>query len=723
MICPAIRGGIDMACFIGQFARAGACLAMVLAAPAPAQSPPAFTAAQAEAGRTAYAQHCAACHGDTLQGGQFGPTLKGRAFQAKWGGAGLDELYSYVKRSMPPAAVGQLGETTYASILARMMADNGVAAGQAALVTEPALLASMVVPGEALSGQAQLRTGGFGLTPGVPVPPWPKRPNPLERITPVTPAMLSNPAPEEWLSWRRGHHGQGFSPLKQITKQNVDRLQMAWSLTLPAGPNTIEPLFHDGVLFVYGYGDRVFALDGETGDELWRYERRLPENQRLTPKRTMALWGNRIYAATSDAHIVALDIKTGRVVWDRDVGQGVGRITGGPLVANGVVMQGIVGAQIPGGSSIAALDAETGEPLWRFRTVAQPGTPEGNSWNGLEAEERGGGSVWTSGTYDAELDLAYFGPGPTYDTGPMRFPSGKPGVNNDALYTDTTLAIRPRTGELVWYFQHMRNDQWDMDWAFERAIIPLQVDGRTRKAVVTSGKEGWFDALDAATGEYLASFDMGLQNFITGVDPQTGVKRIDPGKLPGGLDHVITICPWGGGGRNWMPTSHDISRGVLYVVAVDACMALTPLPEGQRGGFLSTGVNASISPREGSDGRYGVLQAIDTRTGKTLWKARQRAPQTTGVLATAGGVVFAGALDRRYSAYDADTGRQLWSVGLPEVPNGTPITYSINGRQYIALIAGYGSPSTTTWPGLVPEITLPPVRSSAVFVFALPQTP
>ena len=199
--------------------------------------------------------------------------------------------------------------------------------------------------------------------------------------------MLSNPAPGEWLSWRRGHQGRGFSPLKEITKENVSRLQMAWSLTLPAGPNTIEPLFHDGVLFVYAYGDRVFALDGETGDELWRYERRLPENQRLTSKRTMALWGNKLYTATSDAHLVALDTKTGRVVWDRDVGQGTGRISGGPLVANGVVMQGLVGAQIPGGSSIAAVDAETGEPLWRFSTVAQPGTPAGNSWNDLPAEE------------------------------------------------------------------------------------------------------------------------------------------------------------------------------------------------------------------------------------------------------------------------------------------------------------------------------------------------
>lgn len=681
---------------------------------------PAFTAAQAQAGRAAYAQHCAVCHGESLQGGQFGPALKGSAFQRRWGGAPLAELHAYIRRSMPPAAVGQLDSSTYAAVLALLMADNGAPAGQVALAADAAALAGMSVPGKALSGQEQLRAGGFmNVTPGVTLPAWPKRPNPLERLTPVTGAMLSNPAPGEWLSWRRGHQGHGFSPLKEISRDNVDRLQMVWSLTLPPGPNTIEPLFHDGVLYVYAYGDRVFALDGETGDELWRYERQLGDRARLDPKRVMALWGDKLYVATSDAHIVALGAKTGRVVWDRDVGQGVGRITGGPLVANGVVMQGITGAQIPGGSSIAALDAESGEPLWRFRTIAQPGKPQGESWNGLTAEQRVGGSVWTSGTYDAELDLAFFGPGPTYDTGPLRYPSGKPGVTNDALYTDTTLALRPRTGELVWFFQHMRNDQWDMDWAFERAIVPFEAGGRTRKAVVTSGKEGWFDALDAATGQYITSFDMGMQNFITGVDPKTGVKRIDPKMLPGGLDHVITICPFGGGGRNWMPTSHDVDRGALFVVAVDACMALTPVAKGESG-FLSTGVSPSISPPPGSDGRYGLLQAIDTRTGKTLWKARQRAPQTTGVLATAGGLVFAGALDRRYSAYDAATGDKLWSVGLPEVPNGTPISYSVNGKQYVAFIAGYGSPSTNTWPGLVPEITLPPVRSSAVFVFALP---
>jgi alcohol dehydrogenase (cytochrome c) len=275
-----------MARFNGRLSASAAVMVLVLASSTLAQTPPTFTNAQADAGRTAYTQQCAACHGDALQGGQFGPALKGPAFQNKWGGAQLSELYTYMRRSMPPAAVGTLGEPTYAALLARILADNGVAAGQVALVTEPATLDRMKVPGQARSSQAQLRptSGLMSLTPGVRVPPWPVRANPLDRITPVTEAMISNPAPGEWLSWRRGHQGRGFSPLKEITRDNVGRLQMAWSLTLPAGPNTIEPLFHDGVLFVYAYGDRVFALDGESGDELWRYERRLPDNARLTSK-------------------------------------------------------------------------------------------------------------------------------------------------------------------------------------------------------------------------------------------------------------------------------------------------------------------------------------------------------------------------------------------------------------------------------------------------------
>ncbi len=209
------------------------------------------------------------------------------------------------------------------------------------------------------------------------------------------------------------------------------------------------------------------------------------------------------------------------MVWDQAIEnskEAGWQLTGGPLVAKGKVMVG-TGGQRPGGNSIVALDLQTGKEAWRFHSIAQPGEPGGNSWNGLAADKRSGASVWTPGSYDPGLNLVFFGPGQTYDTGPMLHPVNQPGVTNDGLYTDTTLAFNPDTGKLVWHFQHTPNDQWDLDWAFERQLIDLPVNGVNRKLVVTSGKEAFYDALDAETGKYVFSIDLGLQNVIASVDP------------------------------------------------------------------------------------------------------------------------------------------------------------------------------------------------------------
>jgi len=200
-----------------------------------------------------------------------------------------------------------------------------------------------------------------------------------------------------------------------------------------------------------------------------------------------------------------------------------------------------------------ALDSQTGAEAWRFYTVARPDEPGGNTWNGLKLEDRQGGSVWTAGSYDPELNLAFVGPAQSYDTGPLRNPVNQPGITNDALYTDTTIAINPDTGKLVWHYQHMPNDQWDLDWAFERQVIRLPgPGGQPRKLVVTAGKPGVYDALDASTGKYAFSFDMGLQNFITAIDPTTSAKSVNPDLIPG-AGKPINVCPSEVGGRNWIP--------------------------------------------------------------------------------------------------------------------------------------------------------------------------
>ncbi len=561
---------------------------------------------------------------------------------------------------------------------------------------------------------------GGGLSPIAPPPPPLKVANPLDNITPISDALIQNPPPGEWLTWRRTYDDQGFSPLKQIDKHNVGQLRVAWSWSLPNGPNESTPLVHDGVMFVHAFGDNVQALDARTGDLLWQYARELPQDARPSVKRNIALYGDKLYAETSDVHVVALDIRTGAVVWDHaveDYHKGV-RMTGGPLVARGKVMVGTVG-RLPGANYIVALDSQTGEEAWRFNVIAQPGEAGGNSWNGLPAEKRNGGSVWTAASFDPALNLAFFGVGQTYDTGPLVHRVNQPGVSNDAFYTDSTLAINPDNGKLAWYFQHMPNDQWDFDWAFERQLISLPVNGGARKVVVTAGKIAIYDVLDEETGKYLFSIDLGLQNVVKKIDPKTGAKVINSEVYPG-EGKPLMVCPHAGGAKSWLPGSYSPDSKMIYTPLVESCMDLLPVTAGERAS-LSSGLRWTLRARPDSDGNFGRLQAINLQTRGVVWVRRQRAPQTSGVLATAGGLVFAGSMDRFIRAYDDASGQLLWEARLNDVPSSAPISYNVGGRQYLAVVVGNGGAHAITWPPLVPEIRNPPTPGAAVWVFELPE--
>ncbi len=653
----------------------------------------------------AYQRNCAVCHGANLTDGQFAPALKGADFLAKWDGASAADLDRYIRSSMPPANAGQLDAASYAAILDHILAQNGAPIGGRDL-------AAVALPKAAVAQDADVGVGG--LTRRLPLPPWPAPADPFAAgYKPVTEAELADPPPQDWPAWRRSHLGQGFSPLRQITPANVRKLRLVWSQALPAGEATTEPLVRGGVLYMMGYGDQIFAFDAATGRQLWRYRRTLPQGVPANGKKTIALYGERLYAATSDLHLIALDARTGRPVWDRVVTERTElRSIGGPLAAKGVIMLGLTG-QAPGGALIAAFDAESGDKLWTFDTIAQPGTPGGDTWNGLAAQARSGASVWTSGSYDPQTGLALWGTAQTYDTGPLR--DRKPGMNNDGLYTNSTLAFEPRTGKLVWYYQHVQNDQFDLDWVFERTIGTLEVKGKRERVVITGGKAGLFDALDAATGKYVSTVDMGYQNFITAIDPATGRKTVDPDLIPD-RTRVRYLCPHGGGGRNWSPTSFDEGSASLFVNARDVCTDMVPA---QGKGFLSTGINMDYAPAPGSDGRYGMLQALDMATGKVRWTQKQRAPYTMGVLGTAGGVLFTGSVDRMFTAHDAATGKVLWSRQMTGIPNASAISYEVAGTQYVAMMTGYGNPLSFGINVLTPEIQLPSVNSSGVYVFAL----
>ncbi len=652
------------------------------AAQAPATAPT-FTKAQAEDGSEAYQRHCAACHGAMLEGVGIIPPLAGTRFDQSWRGKPAAALAFHVRR-MPPGDVQRTGldDKTYANILAYLLSANEFEPGDAALPGELAALEGVTIPGRE----------GVEIDPVAPVAKSPRQTALLSSLPDVTEERLEDPSSGDWLHWGRTYNGQSYSPLKQISKATVARLEPAWRAPLLHGSSMPMPIVHQGVMFLHTFPDTVLAMDATNGQVLWRYKREgLTQSNK---KMGLSLHADRIYVATSDLHVIALNAATGEPVWDHemDLGSSDGEprpifARGAPLIAGDVVIQGIMSFRVAKGAYIIAIDRQTGKEAWRFNTVAWPGQPGGNTWNGLPVEQRNGGSVWHQGTYDPESNLVYFGIAPTYDTAPLLVPSDEEGVTNDAMYTNCTVALDADTGELVWYFQHTQNDQWDMDWVFERTIVELPTkDGGTVKAVMNVGKNAMLDALDAATGQFLFSVDSGLQNVITGVDPHTGAKTIDPSKMPN-PDTAVDICPIPFGARSWPQTSYSPNTNYVYVPITESCFSMS---ETGKGGFLlTTGVDFGPAPQPDlEDGMMGRLQAIDVANRTLAWNTDQTTPLSTGILSTGGGLVFSGDIDPSLKAFDDATGELLWQAPLDDAPSSSLITYMVGGTQYVVVVVG-----------------------------------
>lgn len=550
----------------------------------------------------------------------------------------------------------------------------------------------------------------------------------LAGLTPVTDETLNSPADGDWFGWRRTNASLGHSPLKQIDRTNVKGLSPAWAYTLPVSGNEITPLVHDGVLFVASAAS-VVAIDGATGDQLWRYNRAsaAASNNGRAIIKSIGIYQDRLFVPTLDGSVVALDVKTGKVVWDHKVlGEAELKATivldGGPTIAKGKVIMGASGCNTyKGGCFIFALDAATGEEAWRFHTIARPGQPGGDTWNGAPVEERFGGSVWTSGSYDPTYNLVYFGVGNTYDSATLLTP--RPGQKtvskNDGLYTASTVALDPGTGKLVWWFQHVNREVWDLDWVFEQSLITMPVKGKTTDLLVTGGKIALFDAIDRKTGKYAFSTDAGIQTLVTAIDPKTGKKTINPALEPE-LGVTKHMCPHSGGGRSWTATATDPNTKIMYVPITETCQEFTWVPRDAKDTAAGgSDMRFVLKPRPDSDGRFGRLQAIDLATGKTVWTQRRRAAYASATLVTDGGLVFIGAKDRFFYAYDAATGEPLWRTRLSAAPAAVPITYSAGGHQYVAIVAGDGGPFA--WLTLTPEVESPS-GGTHLQVFRLPDS-
>jgi alcohol dehydrogenase (cytochrome c) len=677
-------------------------MALASAAAAVAQPnapPPAFSAEQAARGAQVYQANCQACHGADLGGGPGGPPLTGVAFRARWRLLPGDALFDFIRHKMPPGGAGSLGDAAYADVTAKVLAANGVKPGGGGYPADPRVELGEVPQPRDTTPDA---TAAAILK---------QRAELLAHLRPVTDEMLRHPDAGEWINWRNTYDAHGFSTLDQVNRETAPRLQVAWSWELAPSQNEITPLVHDGVLFIAS-GGRVQALDATSGDLLWQYVRSGTHGL----LRNLAVYGDLIYFADR-LDMVALDAHDGHVVWEKPLAtadEGV-YITSGPLAAKGKIFQGMSSCHMPypGGCYIVALDAKTGQEAWRFHTIARPGQPGGDSWNGAPTDKRFGGSIWTAGSYDPELDLLFFGTGQTYKTATLlQNASGKPG-SADALYTDSTLAIRPDTGELVWYYQHVARDVWDLDWAFERTLATLTIDGKPRRTVTTAGKLAIFDTLDAATGKYLFSRDMGLQDLIAKIDPKTGAKTIAPKFKPEANVEKI-VCPSGLGGRNWPSTSFNPKTGVLFVPLNESCMDFKWTP----------GPNFDVAPypvaRPGSEGMVGRVAALDLASGKTLWVRRERSPHTSSILATAGGVLFEGSRDRWFRASDDRDGKVLWRMRLDGAISSSPITYSVGGVQYVAVTTGGGAAVDGLLGALTPEIQNPSAGAT-LWVFRVPQ--
>jgi alcohol dehydrogenase (cytochrome c) len=519
---------------------------------------------------------------------------------------------------------------------------------------------------------------------------------PLERMTPVTDAMLRNPPAGDWLHWRRTYDGWAHSPLTQINRNTVKDLTVAWTWSLAStsgAVNEFTPLVHDGVMFMWNFGEIIQALDAKTGTLLWQYNYQLPADYPALPgffrtKRSLAIGGNKLIVPTIDMHVIALDIKTGAKLWDVATDDYHERRTynSGPLVVNDKVLVGagncspghtnspgpLEGVFPRGGCFITGHDLETGKELWRFNTIAHANEPGGDTWNGLPDDKRGGGAIWVAGQYDPELNLTYWGTGSPAPWSTMT----RGTFDAKGLYMNSTLALNPDTGKLVWYYQHMGADPYDQDYAFERIIVTVNVKGRPRKAVMTAGKPGVFEALDAATGEFLFAVDPGAQNVAGMVDPATGVRAQLPEPLPAG----VTRCPGNMGARNFPAGSYSPLTNRYYLPIIDTCM-------GKMGDTPSR------------------FLALDLRTMEFAWDIRTRVPQSTGSFTTAGGLLFSGTPDRYFRAFDDRDGKVLWESGrLNDIPNAFPITYMVDGQQYIAMPVGTTGLQGNTALNTAPEL-------------------